>query len=336
MKFRRTIAMILAVVFCTGTVAQAKVVVDGKEPEGEICGELSFDGKTYLKSQEDDDIYENGGQYVLLANDEDNPAELTVIPMERKEINFDDEDAVDRFLNREDIPKEAIESFEEKYQAYLTSGGDENIQPSLIMFEPARTATTRGGGDPDYITTYTYNGWPMQTYHFNYTNLSTGWKNIEKGKKTKDVAKLVSDVVISVAGAGKNKALSYFSTGKSILDAFLSFAGMNSNELTTNVSDYFQARLVWDQSEKYTMTDRGGLTSWQTGLITYKVTVKKLGQETYFAKSGKEPNHTDASYNEVMKSEHYDNPWATAFKNGDMAVREYVSWSTGNVSYDFN
>lgn len=337
MKFRRKIALILAMLFCMETVAQAKVLVDEKGTESEICSEVVFDGETYLKSQRYDDIYENGDQYVMIVTDEDNSEELTVIPMERKDINFDDEDAVEMFLNRKDIPKEAIESFKEKYQSYLALEEDENVQPTLTTFEPASVATTRGAGSPDYITTYTYNGWPMQTYHFNYGNLSTGWKTIEKGRKTKDVIKLVSDVALSIAGAGKGKKLSFFSTGKSILDAFLTYAGIaTSNELTTNVSDYFQVRLLWDQNEKYTMTDRGGMTGWQTGLITYKVTVKKLGQETYFAKSGKEPNFSDRPYNEEIKSEHFNNPWETAFKNGDLAVREYVSWSTGGVSFNFN
>lgn len=165
MKFRRKIALILAMLFCMETVAQAKVLVDEKGTESEICSEVVFDGETYLKSQRYDDIYENGDQYVMIVTDEDNSEELTVIPMERKDINFDDEDAVEMFLNRKDIPKEAIESFKEKYQSYLALEEDENVQPTLTTFEPASVATTRGAGSPDYITTYTYNGWPMQTYH---------------------------------------------------------------------------------------------------------------------------------------------------------------------------
>lgn len=332
------VAIALAAILCMGSVVQVsagEVLVGEKETENGICSELSLDGKMYFKSQEYDDIYEDGNQHVMVASKEENSTELVAIPMKRSDIKFNDKDAVEAFLKREDLPKEAIESFKEKYQAYLALEGETEIQPALTLFEPATTATTRNGGDPDYITTYTYNGWPMQTYHFNYTNNSTGWKNVKKGKTTKDTVKLIYDIALSV-GSEVNKKLSYFSTGKSILDAFLNYNGLSSNQVTTNVGDYFQARLVWDQSEKYTMTDRGGLTSWQTGLITYKITVKQLGQETYFVNSGKGPYLTDRTYKEVVKSEHYDNPWATAFKNGDMAVREYVSWSTGGVSYDFS
>ena len=100
------VALILAMLFCMETVAQAKVLVDEKGTESEICSEVVFDGETYLKSQRYDDIYENGDQYVMIVTDEDNSEELTVIPMERKDINFDDEDAVEMFLNRKDIPKE--------------------------------------------------------------------------------------------------------------------------------------------------------------------------------------------------------------------------------------
>lgn len=132
-----------------------------------------------------------------------------------------------------------------------------------------------------------------------------------------------------------SKRLSFFGAGLSILEAFVDFYNMTTNDVSPNVGDYFQARLVWDQSEKYTMTDFGGLTGWQTGLVTYKVTVRKLGQETYFVNTGKDPYTTDVTYNEVVKSDHYDSPWVTAFENGGVTEWEHVSWSVGDVSYDF-
>lgn len=337
MKLQRTIAMILAMTLCLGTVAQAassKESVGEQEIESDIYSRVSFAGKTYVRSQEYDGIYEAGNQYVMAVNDEEDSTKLVVIPMERKDINFNDKATVEAFLKREDIPKEAIASFKEKYQSYLALEGSETVQPSLTMFEPAKATTARGAGDPDYISYYTYNGWSMMTYHFDYTNLSTGWKNIVKGRTTKDKAQLIYDVALAV-GSEVSKKISYFSTGKSILEAFLTYYGLTSNDISKNVSDYFQARLVWDQSEKYTMTDYGGLTSWQTGLVTYKVTVRKLGQETYFAKSGKDPYTTDVTYSEVVKSEDYDNPWAKAFENGGYTEWQYVSWETGDVSFNF-
>lgn len=75
-------------------------------------------------------------------------------------------DEVEEFLNGDDLPGEAIASFKEKYQLYLALEGEETVQPTFTFFEPAKAAIIRGGGDPDYISYYTYNGWPMMSYHF--------------------------------------------------------------------------------------------------------------------------------------------------------------------------
>ena len=343
MKIRRITAVILAMTFCMSAAPQVSAIAVNAEgleaknngKEIELCSKVSFEGNTYVKSQEYDNIYEDGGQYVMAVNAVEDPTELVVIPLEREDISFDDNDAVKRFLNRDDLPKEAISSFNNKYQAYLESEDEDMVQPSLTLFEPAQTAATRASGDPDSISHYTYNGWKMMTYQFNYTNLSTGWKTINKGTTTKDKAALLYNVALSI-GSAVNKRLSYFSSGTSILNAFLNYYGLTSNDVTKNVSDYFQARLVWDQSEKYTMRDFGGMTSWQTGLVTYKVTVRKLGQETYFAKSGKDPYTTDVTYNAMVKSAHYDSPWATAYANGSNTQWENIYWSSGDVQFNFN
>ena len=127
--------------------------------------------------------------------------------------------------------------------------------------------------------------------------------------------------------------MSYFTTGKSILDSFLAYYNLSNNNVSTDTKDYFEARLVWDQVTKYTYTNMAG--EWECGLVTYKVNIRKLGQETHFSKSGKGPYNTETTYNTVCSSPHFNDPWATAFNNGRYTVRENISWSTGDVNYDF-
>ena len=91
-----------------------------------------------------------------------------------------------------------------------------------LPFTHATLFAPAANGNPDVILKYTYNGYPMQTYQFNYTNCSTGWKDVKKGAGTKDKVKLIKDVAITIGSALSTK-LSYFSTGKSILDSFLAY-----------------------------------------------------------------------------------------------------------------
>lgn len=344
MKIRRTGSLILALVMCFTMTVQAAVVsayegnfdeVYKAEPI-DTCQEIFFRGDTYVKSEEFDDIYEDGNQYVMVIKSADEGStQSVIIPVDRKNVEFSNAAAVEAFMSRENIPKEAIDSFNEKYQLYLEADEENIAPPALVLFEPAEAMVNKANGDPDQITYYTYNGWPMMTYQFNYTNLSSNWKTIKTGTATKDTASLVKEVSLSLGSILKGK-LSFFSSGVSVLNAFLNHYGLTSTQVSKNVEDYFSARLVWDQVEKYTMRDFGGLTGWQTGLVTYKVTIKRLGQETYFANTGKAPYLTDRTFNEEVKSDHFDNPWATAFANGTYTVWEYISWSAGSVRYDFS
>ena len=169
MKLHRIIAITLVTTLCLGTAAQAApnaVSVEENESQNEAYSNVLFNGKLYVESQEYDDIYQAGDQYVMAVNDAEDSTKTVVIPMQRNDISFNDATAVEEFLNRDDLPEEAIASFKEKYQLYLALEGEETVQPTFTFFEPAKAAITRGGGDPDYISYYTYNGWPMMSYHF--------------------------------------------------------------------------------------------------------------------------------------------------------------------------
>lgn len=150
---------------------------------------------------------------------------------------------------------------------------DERGDTKAILLAP------RAPGDPDNILYQAYNNCPMKTHQFITTGNSTGWKNIKTEVKTKDTVKLVKDVSITIGSLFSQK-LTYFTTATSVLDAFLSYANLTGPNLATNSKDYFQARLVW--VSQYTYRDWAG--EWQCGLVTYKVLIKKLSQETHFKK----------------------------------------------------
>lgn len=345
MKKAISIILIVAICLSMGTIALGDNTLDNYEAMA-TDNVVTYGGQTYFKSEEFaelcDNIYISNGQYLM---EIDGPEDSSFVPVERVDIAFSDDMAVTNFLNRTDIPQEAKDSFVQKYQAYEASTEDYMTAPTLTFFEPDDAIATRSGPgvpDEDNIFHYNYNGWDMMTYQFIYEGLSTSWKNIERGRGTKDLAAAVYDVTITVAsevGSEIARRLSFISTGVSVLTAFLNAFGYSANNVSENVSDYFQARLFWDQTEKYTMTDFGGATSWQTGLVTYKVRIRNLATELYLADT-KQINTEITDYendNVVVKSPHFDNPWKTAFDRGYYnTFWEYVSWEAGGVKYNFS
>ena len=341
---KKLISLLLVVTICLsmGTVALGDN--DASNYETRVTENVvTYSGQTYFKSEEFvefcDNIYVSDGQYLMaVEGSEDN----SLVPVERVDVAFSDNASVTNFLNRSDIPQEAKDSFLLKYQAYKESEGDYETAPTLTFFEPDNTVTTRsepGLPEEENIFHYNYNGWDMMTYLYIYEGLSTGWKNIERGRNTKDLSASAYDVAITIAsemGSEVAKRLSFISTGVSVLTAFLRTFGYSATSVSENVDDYFQARLYWDQAEKYTMTDFGGMASWQVGLVTYKVNIRELGTELYFADTGHLNTHIK-DYNEVVKSPHYDNPWKTAFDRGAYnPLWEYISWDACGVEYSFN
>lgn len=337
---KNLLSLILALCLCMTLIAPAWASDDDFNLKVE--NQKIFEDQIYQKTDFAENIFKSeDGHYIMAiqTSDSENNTPYTlmqnefIIPVERIDIDFADKQSVNTFINRSDIPEEIIDDFNNKYKQYLSTDYDELETPRAMFFMP--TTTSSGPGLPDKTLYYTYKGYDMMTYQFIYTSLSSGWKNVKKGTSTMDTVKLIKDVSISI-GSIISDRLAYFSTGKSIFDAFVSWAGTSSNSVSPNVNDYFQARLVWDETVQHTMTDYGGTTSWQIGLVTYKVTIKKLGQETYFANTGKVPYTTDRDYNVTVKSPHYDNPWATAFTSGSYNTQwEYISWSTGSIRYDF-
>lgn len=294
----------------------------------------SLDSKEYTESVDFDGIYVSAdGQYAMSApleistTSSRQSSEEILIPVERVDIAFSDAQAVDEFISRTDIPDVIINDFQAQYESYLELDIEQQEDTTATFFG------VRAGGNPDNIITTTYNGCPMMTHQFFYNNLSTGWKTVKSGAGAKDKAKLVKDVSISL-GSLVSKRLTYFSTGKSVFDSFLTYFGLSDNNVTTNGLDYFEARLTWGQKVQYTMRDWAG--EWQCGLVTYSVNVRNLAQEQFYANSGKDAYLTEANHNVTVNSAHYASPWKTAYDNGRYTEREYVSWSTGDIRYDFN
>lgn len=335
MKLRKSCMSIIAVILCCVMSLQSFAFYPVEELSAANQDIVKYEGQTFSLCKEFDEVCDNiylsNGQYVMEIN---TPESSVVIPVNRVDVKFEDITAVNNFMDREDVPKEAKASFARKYQAYMDAPDDYKSSPVLVMFEPDATGLS-ASGNPDNILYYTYNGWSMMTYQYIYTGLSTGWEDIKVGHSVKETVNTASYVLLTALSVASKK-LSYFTSAESILSAFAKYFGISTNTVTTNREDYFQVRLEWDQTEQYTMTDFGGSTSWQTGLVTYKVKVKELGQETYFANTGKGPYKTDNTYNVTIQSAHFDNPWATAFSQGSYNTKwEYVSWSAGDVKYNF-
>lgn len=268
MRHYKFYVSICALVLCFTTSIQVFAVYPDEKVSN--SDEVFFSGDTYSRCEEFEDIYLSGDQYVMKVT---TPEENILIPVEKVAVPFTDDVAANEFMNRDDIPQEAKDSFLKKYQSYIAAPESYDVIPAMIYFEPA-VATRSGSGTPDKIIHYTHtNGAPMMTYQFFFVNSSTGWKNVQKGTSTKDKTSVIYNISLSIASLGKVKVLSYFSAGQTILSAFLSYYGLTTNSVTANSQDYFQARLVWDQTEQYTMADHGN--GWQTGLVTYKITDRK-------------------------------------------------------------
>lgn len=275
------------------------------------------------EATEYDEVYfeATANEYIMRVENSGN--DEIYIPVEKISIDINNVNKVDAFLNRTDIPREVLDDFETVYeqQAQL-----KNTDFTATLFVPKAALAS---SDPDKIYHKDSYGRDMLSYKYFYTNQSTGWKDVKRGSGVKELARSLKTVILATAGMA-SKAVSYLQSGASILQAFYDYYSVNN--VTASTSDYLQARLVWDETKQYTYAYDG---AWQLGLYTSYITLKKVGIEEYFYKSGKAPYTSDRTVNIHIYSKHYYDPWDYASAHIYNYVEERIKWSTNGLTFYF-
>jgi len=328
-KFKKAVAVVL-------TVAMAVSVGAPAFAAEEKVDSIIYDGVAYIQNDKIQGLYESeNGNYVMKYRDisadlgrssglENNDV---LIPMERVDISFDDEDAVNTFINRDDIPKEAVASFQEKYKAYQNNE-DSTVVPSVSAF------LARANGEPDDILYPEENmGCEMMTYVFYYGPLSSDWFDIESGLETKSVLDTVFEIALLV-GSEVSTTVNFLVNGETLLEEFAEALGINATTLSANVADYYRGRVHWDQIEQYTMRNFAG--EWQTGLVTYHVDLYGYDTDIYMKNSGKFAKTLPHSVSESVESPDYRDPWQKAYDNGRYTEYQTVKWAAGPIECEFS
>ena len=252
------------------------------------------------------------------------------LPVGRLDINLLDSSSVDNTLQRDDIPTEVKAEIQKKQERAIANGSN---SASVSYFSSALMETQDGlttrSNDSIY---YTYQGHEMRSDRLYSYGDSTGWEYIVSGTKTETVTSALFNVAFSAAGLAFT-SVSILSTGAAVIKAFTDLFGLGW--ITGHSSDYLQMRLFFDDIKQWTYGKTG--SGWQLGLCTEKVTLLKVGHEQYYYNNGRggELENSDRSVKQVMMSEHFDSPWATAWQWTTAPLTEWVTWKVHNKTFVF-
>ena len=287
-----------------------------------------YAGEEYIQSEISKDLYvSENEEYIMYYQKNSSALERTsmgekeevIIPMERMDVSFDDINSVNMLLNRTDIPEEAIESFEAKYELY-NSQDDCTAVPCLSVYAP------RANGEPDDIEEDNLYGCEMLSYIFEYRGETSPWFELAKGYETKSKLDIASELLLMV-GENVSSVVNLLANGDSLLEEFGRYFSINTVSITPNTNDYYKARVDYHQTEKYTMRNFAG--EWQTGLVTFYVEVCGYDTDIYLADSGEFAKLTENDDIYVsIESPDYDDPWETAYDNGRYTEYQTVTWTT--------
>lgn len=129
------------------------------------------------------------------------------------------------------------------------------------------------------------------------------------------------------------------SSGVSILEDLLEWSGLSSiEEVVPSTSDYTKTRVNYDRVMQYTMTNYGnpGSEDFQVQLITNKITIVNIQTDTLIINIGEGARVCTTPSGAVIKSPHFDNPWATAFKRGyNNPGYEDITYTVGGKTIKF-
>ena len=268
-----------------------------------------------------DSYYRDDNNQYYLRKDSDGNSEY--IPVDCVFVDYGNESSILQIMNS-DYGNEFKESVWRDYELYLSLPDNEKFL-GVAFIERYDAKDYGKSGTRDYI----YN--PDGTYRsieYIVYNYSTGWQYLKQGTGTRNAITNIAQVAATIFASGSSyasTAVNYFLTGITIVNAFKSFYNLGASYvIPTNASDYFQARLVFDKYTRYVHRKMTS-TSWETCLVLNKATVKKIGQETYFAGTGEAPYTSDRTVNQTYTCDHYYNYWAYATNfNGDTTYYEYL------------
>lgn len=266
-----------------------------------------------------------------------NTAEL-LVPIKRIDIELSDTGSVAGFVMRDDIPQVIMDDFNAIYAEYLETA-DATSQTRMSFFSPMLSSNS-------LLSTsyYTYQGFQMKSYQVYYKAVPSQWIETTKGKNTGNTIKTLFSIIITAATSVPTenpilKTLSLCSSGVSILEDLLEWSGLSSiEEVVPSTSDYTKTRVNYDRVMQYTMTNYGnpGSEDFQVQLITNKITIVNIQTDTLIINIGEGARVCTTPSGAVIKSPHFDNPWATAFKRGyNNPGYEDITYTVGGKTIKF-
>lgn len=245
------------------------------------------------------------------------------LPVGRLDIDPSDQQEVSNLQSNPYITQAAKAVISQKLEVI------NNPEAKISVFSPELLRTD----DRTEIKYHTYNGHEMMSEIIYTSGASVPYKTVESGTTVRNLAANLTNVAISVLGFANLTPITILSTGVAILTLMTDTGSLTS----ASASDYLQLMLVYNDQVQMTHTKMADGT-WALGLTSSAVQVTRIGTCQYYRYySGSAPNPcTKERYiNEIRKSPHYDNPWATAYQYQLQPEEELLRWRVGSTTYLF-
>lgn len=257
-----------------------------------------------------------------------------MIPVGKVDINLADEDDVARVLSNDNIAPEIKERIASEHQR-IAEEGYTVVDASLFSQELLPKNNTGGSGYSPQVTStyYTYKGARMRSDKLVYKGLDTDLQSVRKGTSTKDEAKLIAEIAITVVSMS-NKYIGFLTSGISLLQAFNKVYG--TTWATGSTTDYCRVGLIYNKTDQWTYRQIGN--DWYLGLCTQKAIVTNIASRQYYYNAAKRQGKTyptNRSVSVTHKSPHFDSPWATAYQWCYDTKTEWMTWRCGGVTFYF-
>lgn len=306
-----------------------------------VSTEESSLAETYYISTPYEDIFKSeSGEYALKVDDK------TYLAVEKTDFSFSDDRSVDAILNDTSIPEEVRQSVATRYQAAVESG---NFDATGSLFSPNIEQSNKRY--TDQTIWYNYNGIPMYSYQAYYWNLESEAGDLFSGKSTWD--KLVDLVDISINVGGIASTVGLIASG-SQLSAVISVAGtiaggvsiletlndlFGTKYMNGSTRDYAEIKFVYDCVDQWTYGNVDG-SGGTLGLTTQQITFLETWIDVYFYD---DDTHTGVGSggpelvfehaDKVVESEHFSDPWETAYKYAYSPRTEWLEFEVGDLVF---
>ena len=173
----------------------------------------------------------------------------------------------------------------------------------------------------------------MRSDRLESTGADTNTKTVSKGANTKITASNIVSVILTSLSMS-NKSVPFLSNTISLFQAFVNQYG--ASWATGSSSDFLSVRLIYNNIDQWTYASIN--STWRLGLVTQYVKITNIRSDQHYwnSKTSTRKTHTtQRNPGIIMKSAHYDSPWATAYQWMNSPKTEYISWKIGSVTYRF-